>query len=101
MPKLKGIHLDRHAKVRLAVVRIVMDWLVKGCGRMHTSALLVQLLMGESDEVPEVSEFAEGAIAKVASLHCPEAEGPLEAVEEFLAVHLAKIVPEIVGDVIE
>jgi len=101
IPKVKGIYLDRHAKVRIAVVRVVHDWLVASCANLHTSSLLVQLLMGESDEVPEVSEYAEGVLAKVGSHFYPEASGPLEAIESLLEVHLPKIIPEVVGDVVE
>ena len=101
LPKLKRVHLDRHGKVRLAVLRVLLDWVLQGAAATHTAQLLVQLLMGESDEVPEVSEFAEGAIASAASGRCPEAAGPLEAVEELLGAHLAQIVPEVVEDVVE
>jgi len=101
LPKFKRIHLDRHGKVRLAVLRVILDWVVANCAATHMGAMVVQLLMGESDELPEVSEFAEGAIAKAASVRCPDAPGPLEAVEEFIAQHLTQVVPEVVNDVVE
>jgi len=83
------------------VLKVLLDWRLADCADTHTAAMLVQLLMGESDEVSEVSEFAEGAIASVASHSCPDADGPLEAVESLLRSHLAQIVPEVVTDVVE
>jgi len=101
LPKVKGVHQDRHAKVRLSLIRIILDWLLAGCAAQHRSGLLVQLLMAEADEVPEVSQFAEGAIASAASHFNPEAAGPLDAIEALLGAHLAEIVPEVVDDVVE
>jgi len=99
--KLKRVHLDRAAKVRLAVLRVLLAWLLAGAATSQTAPMLVQLLMGEADEVQEVSAFAEGAIASVGTQRSPECEGPLEAVEALLGEYLTEVVPEVVEDVVE
>merc|ERR1712159_457841 len=95
---VKKIHFDRHPKMRSTLLDVVLGWLLQGAAATHLHSLLIQLMMGEADEVEEVQVFAEGSIAKAATAWDDRESTPLEAIEGLLSQHLTAIVDELIAD---
>ena len=101
---VKKVHFDRHPKMRSALVDVVLEWLLQGVAAQWLSSLLLQLMMGEADEVEDVAEAAESAFARAAASIAAggdEAASPLEAVETLVEGELEKLVDELIKDMAE
>lgn len=82
-------------------MEVVLEWLQQGCAAMYKASLMLQLLMGEADEVEDVTVYAQGALGKISMLLHPEAEDQLEAIEEMVSNELSAILDELTSDCIE
>lgn len=101
---VKKVHFDRHPKMRAALLDVILGWLLQSCAAPQLSSLLLQLMMGEADEVEEVAEAAEGAFARAAtSIESGDQaySNPLEAVEALVEGQLQQLVDELLIDMAE
>eukprot|EP00658_Telonema_sp_P-2_P030985 TRINITY_DN23290_c0_g1_i9.p1 TRINITY_DN23290_c0_g1~~TRINITY_DN23290_c0_g1_i9.p1 ORF type:complete len:908 (-),score=217.58 TRINITY_DN23290_c0_g1_i9:48-2771(-) len=98
---IKKIHFDRHPKMRHSLLDVVLGWLLQGAAAQYVPSMLIQLMMGEADDVEDVSEYAEGVMARAALAVFPDATDPLEAVERFVVGELPKLLDEVFLDMTE